>query len=127
MLTAYKYYNKICDKITLYRKCRRSKNQNSEFLHYLGLFAPTTEQYELLMQQYVFMNTADLLLLNAFHNLKKNPNSIYQSDEDLIKCAITICKDIIVPQKLMLPSAATKNSTVFEKVQKACVQIKSFN
>ena len=127
VLTAYKYYNKICDKITLYRKCRRSKNQNSEFLHYLGLFAPTTEQYELLMQQYVFMNTADLLLLNAFHNLKKKPNSIYQSDEDLIKCAITICKDIIVPKKLMLPSAATKNSTVFEEVQKACAQIKSFN
>lgn len=126
VLTAYGYYDKVCEKITQYRKCRRSRNQNIAFLSSLGHIVSSEAQYENLMQQYVFMNTADLLLLNAFHNLKKNPYALYKSDDDLIKLAISLCKESIATDTMMLPSAATKNSAVFSKIQVLCSQYNKF-
>lgn len=126
VLTAYGYYDKVCEKITQYRKCRRSRNQNTAFLSSLGHIVSNQTQYENLMQQYVFMNTADLLLLNAFHNLKKNPRALYKSDDNLIKLAISLCKETIATDTMMLPSAATKNSAVFSKIQALCSQYDKF-
>lgn len=120
VLNAYSYYRKICEKITLYRKCRRSKNMSKDFLSYLGVAVSDGEEYEDLMQQYVFMNTADLLLLNAFHNLKKNTGAKNKDDDELIRLAISICKKVIAENKSVLPSAATKNSSIFEEVQQVC-------
>ncbi len=127
VLTAYRYYNKICDKITLYRKCRRSRTMNKEFLEFLDYTVPNTESYDSLMQDYMFMNTADLLLLNAFQNLKNNPNAKYSDDNSLICTAIKICKNCIAENTFMLPSAATKNSSIFSKVQAACNNLTDFS
>lgn len=125
VLTAYRYYNKICDKITLYRKCRRSKLMKWEFLEFLGYHKKSNDNYDELMKKYIFMNTADLLLLNAFQNLKSNQRLKNINDDTLIRIAIKKCKDVIPDYSIMLPSAATKNSSVFTKVQTSCSKIVS--
>ncbi len=59
------------------------------------------------------MNTADLLLLNSYNNLNVDGDF-----NKLIKISIKICKSVIESKAKMSPSGATKNSTVFEEVQR---------
>ncbi len=122
VLCACKYYQKISDKITLYRKCRRSKNKNVDFLEYIGINVNNLDDYDNLMNKYAFLNTGDLLLLNAFSNLQRNLSYQNIADDALIKEAIEICSHAIslhMP-KTTIPSAATKSSAIFLKVQEAC-------
>lgn len=119
VLTAYHYYRMICEKITLYRQCRRSKNRKTDFFDFLQCDY-TAENYDEIMLKYIFMNTADLLLLNAFSNLSNN-KKLDIDDEQLIRIAIEICQEKINKESShMLASAATKNTGVFNAVQEQC-------
>lgn len=111
VIESYSIYEKVSKIITKYRKCKRAE-RNNEFLDYLDIKDLTDEQYSEKMDEYVFMNTADLLLLNAYSNISGNNNF-----DEKIKKAITVCKDVLDGNKKMAPSSATKNSSIFESVQ----------
>lgn len=125
VLTAYQYYQEIYDKIALFRKCRRAKNQNKAFLESLGYGdAEISNHYDDLMSKYIFVNTADMLLLNAFSNIKQNPNYSSVEDPEIIIHSIIICMQEIMGSPLT-PSDATKNSTIFSTVQSICKGLSS--
>jgi len=111
VIESYSIYEKITKVITKYRKCKRAE-KNEEFLDSIGVENLTDEEYSIKMDEYVFMNTADLLLLNAYNNLAGDGNF-----ETKIRKAILVCKNVLDENKKMAPSSATKNSSIFEAVQ----------
>ena len=114
VLKALEIYKEICKVITMYRKCRRSI-RNDEFLNYMGIEIKNDEEYSFTMDKFLFINTSDILLLNAYANITDGSFKKY----NLIK-VINICKDIISDIPKISPSSATKNSNIFEKVQELC-------
>lgn len=115
VIEANETYSKISAVITKYRKCRRV-DRNDEFLSYLGIDSTklVKEKYDELMDEYVFMNTGDMLLLNIYRNTTKEGTF-----DEKIKEVISICKDIIIQEyKQTNVSSATKNSAIFEKCRK---------
>ena len=114
VLKALEIYKEICKVITMYRKCRRSI-RNDEFLNYMGIEIKNDEEYSFTMDKFLFINTSDILLLNAYANITDGSFQKY----NLIK-VINICKDIISDIPKISPSSATKNSNIFEKVQELC-------
>lgn len=114
VLKALEIYKEICKVITMYRKCRRSI-RNDEFLNYMGIEIKNDEEYSFTMDKFLFINTSDILLLNAYANITDGSFQKY----NLIK-VINICKDIISEIPKISPSSATKNSNIFEKVQELC-------
>ncbi len=119
VLESQKNYNEICKIITMYRRCRRVE-QNDEFLNYMGITVSSLENYIDVMDSYQFMNTADLLLLNGLANV-----NMEKSFDEKLKMVINVCRDIINQDKKVLPSTATKSTSVFEKVQNACRSVSS--
>ena len=120
VVEAYEIYSEICKVITNYRKCRRSE-RNDSFLNFMGVFPSDIQDYEKQMENYIFMNTADLLVTNAYVNLKH----VSLDRNVIIRIAIELCKEIISDLKLTKnPSGATKNSSVFTAVQKKCKEYK---
>ena len=117
-LKALNIYRKICEKITLYRKCRRSLDKNEEFLNYIG---DNVGDFNDQMKSYVFMNTADLLLLNGYHSLTSD-----DFNDKSFTTLVKLCKEVIDKNKNMLPSTATKNSSVFKELREACKQNQRF-
>ena len=111
VLIAYNAYEDICKIITLYRKCRRTE-RNDEFLEYMGINVKTDEEYIKEMEKFSFINTADILLLNAYANI--NP----KTGREQLKAIINICKKAINDNPKISPSTATKNAKIFEIVQK---------
>jgi hypothetical protein len=81
-----------------------------------------SDKYDIIMDQYVFINTADLLLLNSFRNLRMNKNLDNKTDDEIIKIGISICEKEIRKSGIFLPSGATKHSSVFASVQRECLQ-----
>ena len=114
VLKALEIYKEICKIITMYRKCRRAI-RNDEFLNYMGIKAKNDEEYSAIMDRFLFINTSDMLFLNAYANI----TSEKFKKENLVKI-INICKDIISSIPKISPSSATKNANVFEQVQKMC-------
>lgn len=114
LLAAYNMYNNISQVITKYRRTRRNE-QKTEFADFLGI-----SQNKLLshINEYLFMNTGDILLLNATQNLKSKYKIIAVdcSDEAIIRQAIFIVKDII-KETTGIYSTLTKTSNVFQKMQ----------
>ncbi len=119
VLESQKNYNEICKIITMYRRCRRVE-RNDEFLNYMGITVSSFENYIDVMDSYQFMNTADLLLLNGLANI-----NMEKSFDEKLKMVINVCRDIINQDKKVLPSTATKSTSVFEKVQNACRSVSS--
>lgn len=114
VLKVYDIYKEICKVITMYRKCRRV-NRNDEFLDYMGIKVDNDEEYTKQMEKFIFINTSDILFLNAYANISDGKFK----KENLVKI-INISKDIISCIPKMSPSSATKNSNIFEQVQKMC-------
>lgn len=114
VLKALQIYKEICKIITMYRKCRRAI-RNDEFLNYMGIKAKNDEEYSVIMDKFLFINTSDMLFLNAYANI----TSEKFKKENLVKI-INICEDIISSIPKISPSSATKNANVFEQVQKMC-------
>lgn len=112
VIEAHKIYLEISDVITKYRKYRRNPN-NDEFSTYLGI---TQGELRDRIEQYLFMNTGDILLLNTYKNLK------FQLEEktdmqDLIKKSIEVCKEVIASIPNQTPATLTKTTEVFNRVQ----------
>lgn len=114
VLKVYDIYKEICKVITMYRKCRRV-NRNDEFLDYMGIKVNDIDEYTKQMEKFIFVNTSDILFLNAYANISDGKFK----KENLVKI-INISKDIISSIPKMSPSSATKNTNIFEKVQKMC-------
>jgi len=117
VIMAFEWYDKVSKIITLYRKCKRSSTINMAFFEFMDIDI-VEENYFDEMQKYSFLNTGDMLVLNAVANLINNVS--YGDDEEYIIDAIMICK-YAVELCGLLPYQATKANTVFEAIQKEIV------
>lgn len=113
VIHAYAWYEKLSQALSIYRKCRRSNNVKMEFFEYID--ADVSESaYDVEMDKYIFLNTGDLIILNAIANIENKCN--YDEDEEYIIEAIEVVKNAVINSG-MLPSQATKNNAVFLTVQ----------
>lgn len=105
----YECYQNMYKSITLYRKCRRAGLL--DFLEYVG--EEITDEPNVLMDEYCFMNTADLLLLNTIANLE----SYGVVADDIVVLAIQIIKSVFLNHKDMLGYQFTKANAIFSEIQ----------
>lgn len=114
VIEAEKDYNKISQVITKYRKNQRN-DKNQEFSTFLGI---KNENYN--SDEYMFVNTSDLLILNAIQNLKEKQKGKPKELSELIIKAINLIKDTINEDeslKKSAPALITKNTILYKKVQ----------
>lgn len=116
VIEAVNTYHDISSVLTMYRKNRRNEVK-TEFSSYLGI-----SQQELLdhIDEYRFMNTGDILLLNAVSNLKKRYEILGLQNittKELIIDAINIVKEMVPKSGAINMAALTKNTSVFSDVQ----------
>ncbi len=81
------------------------------------------------MNYYLFVNTGDILILNAVSNLKKRYNKlgITFDNDKLIRHSIFIIRDIIKEvgqDDIRNISSITKNNATFKKVQEFIFNMK---
>lgn len=119
VIEAYKMYQMISEVLTKYRKLRRS-DENKEFSTFMGIDNDIILNN---ISDYLFVNTGDLLILNAVKNLKKRYKelNIAYTDKKLIRDSIIICKNIIEENKDSFgntPATITKNAKVYTITQK---------
>ncbi len=114
VIEAHEMYDKISKVITMYRKMRRNKN-NTEFADFLKT---TNEYIENNINKYLYLNTGDILLLNATRNLKNKYQELNIEFDDikLIKDSIEICGEIIKEKDTTSTASLTKNATIFQSV-----------
>lgn len=113
VIHAYAWYEKLSQALSIYRKCRRSNNVKMDFFEYIDVDVSESD-YEVEMDKYIFLNTGDLIILNAIANIENKCN--YDEDEEYIIEAIEVVKNAVINSG-MLPSQATKNNAVFLTVQ----------
>lgn len=111
-------YDEISQVLTKYRKTRRNSNKD-DFANFLGI---SQKQLFKDMNDYLFVNTGDILILNAVSNLKKQYTKlgINFDNDKLIRDSIFIIRDIIKAEgqdDIRNISSITKNNTTFKKVQ----------
>ena len=116
VIEAMACYNEIAKVLTMYRKTRRNEHKD-EFSRYIGV-----EQEWLLenIQDFLFMNTGDILILNTVQNLKGRYNQLAleeRSVDNLIADAVFVIKDVIKSEQGVNISGLTKSASVFAKVQ----------
>lgn len=109
----YKAISEICTK---YRKNRRN-NQKKEIIEFLKL---NKESYN--SEEYLFINTGDVLILNTVMNMEKKYNKylIEKTTDDLIRKSIFLIKKLIVGDEELSKSASssiTKSKRIYEKEQ----------
>ena len=56
------------------------------------------EEYQKVLSEFLFLNTGDLLLLNAISNLEKT--RVYEDEQYMVIDAIKICKNAVTKSKL---------------------------
>lgn len=113
VIHAYAWYEKLSQALSIYRKCRRSNNVKMEFFEYIDVDV-SESAYDVEMDKYIFLNTGDLIILNAIANIENKCN--YDEDEEYIIEAIEVVKNAVINSG-MLPSQAKKNNAVFLTVQ----------
>lgn len=116
VIEAYATYQSISQVLTLYRKTRRN-NQKDDFSKYIGIPQSWVLEH---IEDFRFMNTGDIILLNAYANLKKQYKELGIPDvgeKELIKDAIFAVSKVILSESENNTSLLTKNSNVFSKVQ----------
>lgn len=116
VIHSYNLYQDISKVITAYRRYRRNKD-NTDFVQILGVTKEELEQNE---EQYLFINTADILILNTCKFIKEfdKPNN---SVQDTIVQAIFLLKNLIQNNKElyeMSPAGLTKNQKIYSEVAK---------
>lgn len=112
VIHAYECYHNMYSAITLYRKCRRSAS-NKDFLNYIGEDV-TDEHFNNVMDKYIFMNTADLLLLNTIANLETKVNT---EDDNVIRGIKILKKAFDKHEGSMLGYQFTKSNLIFSEIQ----------
>ena len=116
VVEAYATYQSISQVLTLYRKTRRN-NQKDDFSKYIGIPQSWVLEH---IEEFRFMNTGDIILLNAYANLKKQYKELGIPDigeKEMIKDAIFVVSKVILSESENNTSLLTKNSNVFSKVQ----------
>lgn len=118
-------YAEISQVLTKYRKTRRN-NMKDDFANFLLI---SQEQLFRDMNDYLFVNTGDILILNAVSNLKKQYNKlgITFDNDKLIRHSIFIIRDIIKEEgqdDIRNISSITKNNATFKKVQELIFSMK---
>ena len=116
VIEAVKTYHEISSVLTMYRKTRRN-DKKTEFSSYIGI-----SQQELLdhIDEYRFMNTGDILLLNVVSNLKRRYEKLGLKSitiKELIIDSINIVKGIASNSRETNMAAFTKNTSVFLEAQ----------
>ncbi|ASV80698.1 hypothetical protein GUJ14_04255 [Enterococcus hirae] len=113
VIESYETYLKVAEVITAYRRQRRNK-ENEEFAKLMGIDKKELDNSE---EKYLFVNTADILILNTCKFLKlKDPSSDVEKN---IVNAVKIIRDIIQNDqelKAMPPAGLTKNQLVYTKI-----------
>lgn len=115
VIESYTMYEEISKVITSYRKNRRNKD-NSEFADFMEI---PNSKFVTLSDEYLFINTADILLLNVVGNLKRKCEKA-PNNKDLIKEAIALVKKTIESNEEYqdtLPSSITKNQKIYSEMQ----------
>lgn len=111
-------YQSISEVLTMYRKMRRN-SLKQEFADYLGEKREAVWQH---IDEFRFMNTADIILLNTVANLKFKYQGFGVADmnlRDIIVDAIYIVRQAVMKEDDTNYSGLTKNSGFFSKVQKS--------
>lgn len=109
-----KLYSKIADVITKYRKNRRNSD-NHEFSEFLEI---DTGEYN--SDLFAFLNTGDILMLNAVINMQEKFDDML--DQDAIRASAILIKEIIEADEdfnSKAPATLTKSATLFKAVQQA--------
>ncbi|MBC1402455.1 hypothetical protein HB904_07485 [Listeria booriae] len=113
VIESYEIYAIISEVITAYRRQRRNK-KNSEFAEIIGIKNEELENDE---QTYLFVNTADILILNTCKHLKSRDSS--KKDRDNVVEAIKIIIKLINEDKElkeMSPASLTKNQKIYTEI-----------
>lgn len=115
VIEAVNVYDKISAVLTMYRKMRRNKSKN-EFAVYMKI--PENIMYNHL-DEFRYLNTGDIILLNAFKNLKYKYKELnIEIDEERVICeSIMLVREVMLDQEDVNISLSTKNASVFSKVQ----------
>lgn len=118
VIEAYNMYNKISKIITSYRRTRRNekKKEISDFLEL------SHEQFLENVDEYLFINTGDILILNTTRILKEKyeKDSTEFDDEKLIKDSIIKIHDKLIsefPDGIKNVSTLTKNTKIFKAIK----------
>jgi len=115
VIESYEAYQEVSSVITAYRRQRRNKN-NLEFANLLGITNDILSERE---QQYLFVNTADLLILNTCKFIKDEGKIPEISSNTVVK-AINIISGLIQNDdtlRAMTPASLTKNQIIYSKVK----------
>ena len=116
VIEAYTIYHSISEVLTMYRKTRRNSSKD-EFSKYIEVPQAWLLEH---IEEFRFMNTGDIILLNAFANIKRQYEKLNLkdiNDKEIIKDAIFIVREIIISEGDNNVSLLTKNNTIFNKVQ----------
>lgn len=116
VIEAYNIYQDISEVLTMYRKTRRNSSKD-EFSKYIEVPQKWLLEH---IEEFRFMNTGDIILLNAFANIKQQYDKLNLkdiNDNEIIKDAIFIVREIIVSEDDNNASLLTKNNAIFSKVQ----------
>ena len=110
-------YRDISEVLTMYRKTRRNR-EKTEFATYMGVEPKVVLDH---IDEFKYMHTGDIILMNAFADLKSQYNKIgvgVLEEKFLIQDAIMLVREIVMQEVEENTSLITKNSAVFAKMQK---------
>lgn len=122
VIEAEKTYAAISKVITKYRKNRRNI-ENNDFTTFLGI---SPDEYN--SDEYSFVNTGDIVILNAVTLMKKR--SIGNNLNERIATSIMMIKDIIKDDnqlRQLPPATMTKQNGIYEAVQRKIIDGENVN
>jgi hypothetical protein len=113
VILARDIYSSVSSVVTLYRRSRRNPS-NKDFIKFMNLSSQNFDS-----DDYLFINTGDILIVNTIKHLKDIYIDNTEIDE-LIRQAIFIIKYVIQDNEeynKMAPANITRNSQVFSTVK----------
>ena len=115
VIYSFNLYKEVSKVITAYRRYRRNK-ENEEFINLMNLTKEVMERDE---NKYLFINTADILILNTCRHIKES-NPEIKDDIKLIVEAIIIIKTLIDNDdelSEMFPAGLTKSQKIYSEIK----------
>lgn len=115
VIIAMKTYQSVSEVLTMYRKMRRNPSKH-DFAYYIGIEPTILLEH---IEEFRYMNTGDIILLNAVANLDSKYKSlgIDLGLDELIIDAVFIVREVIKKENDTNYSQLTKSANVFGKVQ----------
>lgn len=120
VIESYETYKEVSRVITMYRRNRRNRT-NTEFSELLNITPSELEEQE---AEYLFVNTADILLLNTSKFMKKKyPENTVEKN---IILSIDIIKHLIADNnelRVMAPATLTKSQLIYTTVENYFINV----